>query len=268
MRKVVLVVVSFFVIAAGFAAAAVDVLPNQISENRNIAFARNSDYRSLSVTLELRGPETLTAVRYGDIQLDEAVDDKGTDLLPPERKEGSVNNWATTFQWFVNDYDRKEAQKQNRPIPDPQVCVRLVGTPRAATKIARLRGSLTITDPGTLQTAELTDLKPGDKKKMDFPENVGIALTVNVKDGSDVKDITIAIAGPEDLIDTLEVQDSEGKAVSYNEGGSYQNKPNSPILRRLRLNKPLDASMKLVAKVSVDRTLTKIPFDLKDIDLP
>jgi len=267
MHKIVLVVISFLVIVVGFAGAAIEVFPDRIHEGRNISFAKDNKYSGLSVTLALHGPETADAVRYGDIQLDEAVDDTETDLIPPESKK-TVNNWASTFRGIENEDERKEARKQSRPVPAPQVRVHLVGTPRTATKIARLRGSVTITDPGTLHTAELIGLKPGDKRKMDLPENAGITLTVNIKDGTDIKEVEIEIAGPEDLVHSFEVQDAEGKIISHRDSGMYVNTPNSPIFSRFKLSKPLDETMKFVAKISVDRKITKVPFDLKDIELP
>ena len=38
--------------------------------------------------------------------------------------------------------------------------------------------------------------------------------------------------------------------------------------KTLTLRQPLDDSMKLVAKIALNRKITKVPFDLKDIKLP
>jgi hypothetical protein len=41
-----------------------------------------------------------------------------------------------------------------------------------------------------------------------------------------------------------------------------------PFQKTLTLRQAVDSSMKLVAKIAVDRKITKVSFDLKNIDLP
>jgi len=41
-----------------------------------------------------------------------------------------------------------------------------------------------------------------------------------------------------------------------------------PAQKTLTLRQAVDSSMKLVAKIAVDRKITKVSFDLKNIDLP
>jgi hypothetical protein len=41
-----------------------------------------------------------------------------------------------------------------------------------------------------------------------------------------------------------------------------------PAHKTLELEKPVDSSMKLVAKLAVNRSQTTVQFDLKDIPLP
>jgi len=263
MRKITLAAVSL-VVAAGFASAAVEMKPIHVNEQRSVELVKDDIGRggdSLQIVFSLSGPEAATAIQYGELKLDEAVDDKGTNLIPAE----DPFNEAAKFKEFANEFYRKHDKEQNRPVAAPQIGINLAPAKRAATKIARLRGSISIIDQGTIKTVEITGLKPGDKKKLDVPANAGVTLTTNIKQ-DDLTNIELEVSGNNDAIDSLEVYDAAGEQISN--GGGHWSVDDGPIHRTISLSKPLDASMKLVAKISVDRKTTKIPFDLKDIALP
>jgi hypothetical protein len=62
------------------------------------------------------------------------------------------------------------------------------------------------------------------------------------------------------------VVDASGRKVS--DGMSSWTINGGPVQKSLSLRRPLDDSMKLVAKLTLNRKVTKVPFDLKDIKLP
>jgi len=265
MRKLVWVAM-FVVLTAGFASAAVELKPCRIEETRSTQFIKDNMGGfpdSLKITLSLSGPEAATAVSYGELKIEEAVDNTGASLISTKK---DPFNKGDKFQEFSNAFSRKNAMEDKRPVADPQIEINLAPAKRDAKKIARLRGAVSITGQGTLKTVELTGLKPGDKKKMDLPANAGVTITTNINKDGNQNELEVEITGSEDAIDSLEVLDASGKKISN--GASSWSMGTGPVHRTLNLEKPLDATMKLVAKVSVDRKTIKVPFDLKDINLP
>jgi hypothetical protein len=136
---------------------------------------------------------------------------------------------------------------------------------RAATKIAQLRGSFELAQQGTMKTVEVPNIAaPGTKKLAIAPDaGVGIATTVTA-DGK--TSIGIKITGDENAVDSIEVLNGSGKKVST--GMSSWSFNGGPAHKSLDVESPLDGTMKLVVKLAVDRKITKVPFDLKDIALP
>lgn len=249
----------------GLANAAVELTPFRIEENRSVALVKDSighPKDKLKVIFSLKGPEADSAVRYGKLQLDEAVDDKGTNLIPAK----DAFDEAGKFKKFDNDFFRQIDLEHKRKPADPQVAVELGLPKRTATKIARLRGSLSVAEQGTIQTVELTGLKPGDSKEMKIPAEAGIGITAMVEPGDDVHSVAYTVSGDENALESIEVLDASGKKVSN--GTSSWSFGSGPAHKSVDLDKPLDASMKLVAKIAVGRKTTKVPFDLKDIPLP
>jgi len=60
--------------------------------------------------------------------------------------------------------------------------------------------------------------------------------------------------------------DTSGQEVSN--GNSSWSFNGGPAHKSMSLKRPLDNSMKLVAKVALNRKISKVAFDLKDIPLP
>ena len=130
----------------------------------------------------------------------------------------------------------------------------------------RLRGSISLSSQGTIKTIELPGLKGGDKRKLDIPANAGIGISINIKPGKNIQEIGFDITGDENALESLDVLDAAGEKVSN--GMSSFSMGGGPAQRSINLDKPLDNTMKLVAMIAVDRKVTKVPFDIKDVMLP
>lgn len=244
--------------------AAVDVTVFQIEETRAVQFTDDHISRmppEMRIVLSLRGPEAESSIRYGDIKLEQAVDDRGTDLIPQKDPFGET----TRFKDYANAFFRKSNFAGNAK-PDPQVDLRLALPKRAATKIARLRGSVTLADQGTIQTVELTNLKQPGKKALSFPPDAHVGVTVDIPSGDDVRSIGLEISGDEKKLDSVKIVDASGKDISSGVSSMVIN--GGPVSKSIQLNRPIDNSMKLVAKFAANQTVTVVPFDLKDIPLP
>jgi len=252
-----------FLLVAGFQSqAAVEITPARIEEVRTLILVDDKVSRtqpSLKLTVSLSGPEAESAIRYGNLKFEEAIDDKGTSLI----RTNDTFHEATKFKDYSNAFFRKS---NFRGKSDPQVELDLALPARQATKITRLRGTLDLAEQGTIQTIELATLKGAGKKSLAIPANAGVGIAATVASGDAVRSIGIEITGDESAVESLEVVDASGRKVSS--GMSSWAFNGGPVQKTLTLRQPLDDSMKLVAKVALNRKLTKVPFDLKDIKLP
>ncbi len=247
------------------ARAAVDVTAFRVEDNRSVEFGDDQVSRmqpGMSVTLSLHGPEAESGVRYGNVKIDEAVDDQGASLIPGK----DAFHEPDKFKDYANAFFRKSNFGGQRKPADPQVELNLAQPKRSAVKIARLRGSFTLVDQGTIQSAELGNLNNAGTKTLPFPAGVNLGVTITVESGDNVNTIGIEETGDEALLDSVELVDGSGKKVSN--GMSSWNVNGGPAHKSINLERPLDNSMKLVAKFAPDRKLTVVPFDLTDIPLP
>jgi hypothetical protein len=144
--------------------------------------------------------------------------------------------------------------------------IQLAPPRRAATKIARLRGTFSLADQGSVQTIELPALKAAGSKTLPIPASAHLGITVNVGAGENIRSINLEITGDQNALESVDVIDGSGRKVSS--GSSSWSLNGGPARRSISLGKPLDDSMKLVAKVVLNRKIVSVPFDLKDIALP
>jgi len=253
---------SFVVVARFTLQAAVGIIPTRIEETRTLILVDDKVSRtppSLKLTLSLSGPEAESAVRYGHLKLEEVVDDKGTSLIPTK----DTFHETAKFRDYSNAFFRRsKATGKN----DPQAELNLALPARAATKISRLRGSLDLAEQGTIKTVELADLKGAGKKVLPTPADAGVGITATMGSGDQTRSIGLEITGDESALESIEVLDAAGAKVSN--GVSSWAFNGGPVQKTLTLRQPLDSSMKIVAKIAVDRKITKVPFDLNNIMLP
>ena len=255
-------------LASGFIGAAqtaVEVVPFRIDESRVGSFGDDQVSRSpasLKLTLSLNGPEAESCSRYGNLKLATAVDDKGANLIPAN----DVFHDPAKFKDYSNAFFRKSNFGFNHHPAAPQVELDLALPARAATKIERLQGSLELTDAGTLRTIEVSSLKGAGKKALAMPAGAGVGVTIDAGAGDNDRSLKLEITGDESALESIEVVDASGRKVSS--GMSSWSFNGGPVQKSLELNRPLDDSMKLVAKVSLNRKFIKVPFDLQNIALP
>jgi hypothetical protein len=93
-----------------------------------------------------------------------------------------------------------------------------------------------------------------------------VEITATVASSGAVRSIGVEITGDKSAVESIEVVDPSGRKIS--EGMSSWSINGGPVQKTLTLRQPLDDSMKLVAKLALNRRVTKVPFDLKEIKLP
>lgn len=249
----------------GIAQADVELTPQRIEESRALIFKDDKVSRTpagLKLVLALSGPEAESAIQYGHAKLEEATDNTGANLIP--RHDGFHD--PSRFRDYGNAFFRNSKFRNNEDSPKPQVEIDLTVAARAAARIARLRGSLELSDGGKTNTVELGALKGAGKKDVPLPNGSPVTLTIVLADGENVRSLSLEITGDDSALASVEMVDASGKRVST--GLSKWSLNGGPVHQSLDLSKPLEPSMKLVLKVVLDRKFTKVPFDLKDIPLP
>ena len=257
-----------FLLSAAFVRtvlAAVEAVPFRIEESRSVAYGDDKVSRgspSLKLILSLSGPEAESSVRYGDLKLDQAADDQGTSLIPTK----DTFNEAGKFKEYSNQFFRKSKFKDSDKPAAPQVELSLAPAKRSATKIARLQGTFSLAEQGTIQTIELGGLNGAGKKSLPIPASAHLSVIADVPATAEVRSLGIEVSGDENALESLKVVDASGNEVSN--GMSSWAFNGGPAHKSLGLKKPLDGSMKLVAKVALDRKISKVSLDLMDIALP
>jgi len=266
MRKSLPLLVGLLVLGSSrLVQAGVEAAAFRIEESRSVAFGDDKVSRtppSLKLVLSLTGPEAESSVRYGELKLDQAVDDLGTSLIPTK----DTFKDAAKFKAYSNEFFRKSNFANKGKPAAPEVELTLAPAKRSATKIVRLRGTLNLAEPGTIQTIESGPLKGAGKKTLVIPAEARLGVIADVAAGEDVRSIGIEITGDENALESIQVVDGTGRDVSG--GMSSWSFNGGPAHKSLSLKKPLDDSMKLVAKVALNRKITKVAFDLRDVALP
>jgi len=246
------------------ARAAVEVIPMRIDETRTVIFDDDKVSRtpaSLKLILSVRGPEADASTHYGNFQILEATDDKGSSLVPAKDPFHS----GSKFKEYSNAFFRKSNFGGTKPAL-PQVEFEFAPSARTASKIAHLRGSLELADAGTVQTVEAAGLKGAGTKALAIPTSAKLQVSATASAGDNVRSISLEITGDESALESVEVIDGAGRKVSN--GMSSWSINTGPAHKSLGLTKPLDDTMRLVVKIILDRKIIKVPFDLKDIALP
>jgi hypothetical protein len=107
-----------FILVAGCSVQAeVGIIPARIEEVRTVTFVDDKVSRTpaaLRLTLSLSGSEAESAARYGNLKLEEAVDDKGTSLIPAK----DTFHEAAKFKDYSNAFFRKSWSLNGGPVSE------------------------------------------------------------------------------------------------------------------------------------------------------
>jgi hypothetical protein len=246
------------------ARAAVEVIPSRIDETRTLIFVDDKVSRtppSLKLTLSVIGPEAEASTYYGNVKIDEAIDDQGVSLAPAK----DAFHAGAKFKEYSNAFFRKSNFAGRKPAA-PQVEFEFAPPARGVSKIAHLRGSLELADAGTVRTIEVAGLKSGGTKTLAIPAAAKVQISATASTGDNVRSISVDITGDESAVESVEIIDAAGQKVSN--GLSSWSINGGPAHKSLGLKKALDDEMKLVVKIIMDRKIVTVPFDLKDVSLP
>src|ERR1051325_4964833 len=166
--RIVALLFCAFCAIGGIAEAAVEVTAQRIEETRALVFNDDKVSRTpaaLKLVLALDGAEAESATQYGRVEIEEAADNTRASLIP----RPDAFHSPSKFRGYENAFFRNSKFGGKSESVKPQVELDLALAARGAAKIARLRGSLELSDGGKTNTVELGGLKSAGKKEVPLP---------------------------------------------------------------------------------------------------
>jgi len=224
---------------------------------------RGGPITGLKLTLHVTGGPAAGATRFGHVALTEAVDDRGTSLeksrsvFGRKQREGFVT---------IDDWKRRGVEGGFA------VELRLAETPRAATKIARLSGSLKVLSGGKTAEVVVKDARSLAGKAVDDATLTAAGLKVTVvqtKTGimmDPKKSICYRLSGNEGALLDAELVDASGGPVKGSSGSFRRGDGPRTHVLSAREKLPEKAGLKL--KVLVGAETATVPIALTDVPLP
>jgi hypothetical protein len=256
----------FIAILATVVAAPPSITVARVEEDRarqleetSIAYPRADNLR---LVLNLSGMGDRIPRRAGKWQVEEAVDDQGTDLSQ-ERKAEKRDN--AEFAWV--QFDRKTDKNVS-------LTLELKASARRATSIARLRGSVSVMVGGEPRVASIANIKGKLGQSIDDPAltaaGIEVKLLPHAKDEGPVE-FTVRFKGKVTALDEsqlnggADVVDADGKSVT---SGYTETTRRDGFDRQFNLHRPLSDDMNLKIMLLVGLQTEEVKFNLKDVPLP
>ena len=212
----------------------------------------------LKLTLHVTGKVPAKAERFGRVELTRARDDLGTDLLarrfvmgPRQREE------------FVTIDDWKRRGVRNGFALE----LRLKSTPRAARRIAEVRGAFSLQVGGRRKYVVVPDVRA--RAGQDIADAVlaraGMRLHIGKATASG-KRVSYVVTGGKNALLEVELVDATGKVVRSM--GGWQQVGTGPRVHYRVPQGPMPKTVGLRLTVLVGAKEVRVPIVLKDIPLP
>jgi hypothetical protein len=274
MRATISALVAVFIVALVAPAPAqeqaeVKVQAVLISEVRQAALVEVEDVHAspgLEVRLRLEGSGGESATEWGNMRIDQATDDKGTDLKREERGFGGRDDFEA-FDPFARMRSDRQPDRQ-RPR---ELSLRLNLPPRDATKVTELRGQFQIRTGGEQKQVELTGLPGQLGKQVENADlqRAGLQLTIldpaQEQRQGEGNTLIVRIAGDDSVIQGFSVVDAENESVSH---GRFSMGMNNQRTHHFELTRPLEDGMKLQIELLLGQQTVTVPFEFTDLALP
>lgn len=240
-------------------APGVEVKVTRIQETRSREFSQEmmGQMSGTQMTLAATGGQAAKASKYGKLKIEKAVDDKGTDLcLKDNFFSREINEGFVAVEKSFSFGPKVE----NGFAFD----TRLGLAKREASKIAELKGSISVMSGGKKTSVTVSDLATLAGKEAPDPELKAAHVTIKIESVKD-NTVTYSMTGNADSVEGIELVDADGKTVETSKGSFTMN--GGPRSYSLQAN-AMPAKPALKVTLVTGSTITTIPFDLKDIPLP
>ena len=226
----------------------------------------------LTVTVRAEGNEIKDARGWGNIVVNEAVDDTGHDLRiqkkpklakPPadedDEDDQDANEGFTILEPLAGSIDRELLMD-----------IGLASPARTATRIARLRGEFTLLRGGEIKEVAVDHLLDLAGKSIENPvlKEAGVEIVIVRSDKKDSSVLEVKVKGKPLAVSRMAIFEKDGKSASNASsyaalGGSVHEASGD-----FSLNHALTNRMVLKIQVIIGQEAVIVPFDLRDVILP
>jgi hypothetical protein len=244
--------------AAAPPASGVEVKVDGIQENRVKEFGEMMGASStMQVSLSVTGEAAGKASRYGKLQIDKAVDDKGTVLVDKDDFFG-----RKVREGFVSVEDQFGPKVKN----GFGLSLHLKAARRDAAKIAQIKGTFVILSGGKKTDVVIPEVAGKAGKELDDAALKAAGVVIKIG-AATPKEVAYTVAGTTDVVLDISLADALGNKVDTNRmSESMGGGPTTYHLSAATGDLPAKTGLKVT--LLTDAKPLTVPFDLKDIPLP
>jgi hypothetical protein len=220
-------------------------------------------FDGLSIGFEMEGPAIKEMVKYGNLKVAEAKDDKGADLIKkPQRPGDTFNSSDQPEMRVVQDYEQKQGKVSFQ--------VSLKKTARTATKVSA-KGSIDALVGGTKGEAEFAKVKALEGTQLKNADLEGLKLKVTVAKpaksffGKPEQMVVLEFDGDDASIIDYSLVDAAGKKVNVFPFTTMKEKVK---VVTFNFDKAVPPDTKLKINYVKGAKRVTVPFEVKDVELP
>jgi len=235
----------------------VAIRPYSITENRHADMNDDKTFTappSLMLTLELQGDELAAVTHWYGLKVDQAKDDRGTDLTSNRSSSFAQSDTPQKIDrkhmWFALD----EAPEDRLKL---ELSLRV--TPRVATQLEVVTGSVMLRS-ATMATVSVSDLTA---KSIRDEKLEAAGVTVEIKSASD-SELKLDVRGNVEVLSGFKVLDGAGEGIS-NGSSSFSGNGQKQLTVYVD-GLPKDAKLQFQVVTSSDDR--KVPFRVEGVKLP
>jgi hypothetical protein len=257
-------------------ANAAEVKVAEINETRVKQLIADEDSFSpssgLVVRLRVEGDDVVGDTAYGNLQIEQAVDDLGNDLKPRESvfRFGREDDFEPIDRFrmsFGRERDEEQAEARHFMLD-----INLQPPPRNATRINQLKGEVQVLAGGERREISIKRIADGYGKAIDDPALNDAGLQITVLDPSKTEmimsggdSIVLQLKGKTDVVQEAQITNAAGDSISH---GHASTGFGDEKLIAYELSQPLDDNVTMTLRLLVNQQTVTVPIDLADVELP
>lgn len=222
----------------------------------------------LEIVLRVHGPGVEKATSYGHVKVERAVDDLGNDLKPDRKGPPSFGE-----DRFVQ-IDARRSGMLKKDESGFRMKMRLKSAARKASTI-QVKGEFQVLAGGRPLTVTVKNVSSQTGKQLDDPQLKEAGVQVKVLEPTSEADTSVAgvrlkglpleIKGAVWAVRKVELLDKTGKNLIEGQFTQHLKDEQKVTYQLLR---PLDDTMTLKMQLLAGQRMVKVPFELKDVELP
>jgi hypothetical protein len=217
-----------------------------------------SGFEGLTLRFQLSGPAVKDAVRVGNLKVEAARDNLGTDLIIAESTFNATNQPDFTE---IGRFERRD-DKMERDV-------RLKVPPRGAAKVA-VKGSIDLIVGGADADVDFAAVKLREERTLEHADLTAAGFKVRIVKavfGGGDKQLSCVFEGDDRMFREMALVDSAGKVTKL-EGRGWYRSGSGPRIRSFGGSGALPAEAVLRIIVRKGAVSVTVPFSFESVELP